>query len=157
VIVRASIFRSVLGVVLLATSAAANIRAMTPADRPGTPEYTVERLLAALASGDADAALACFDDAPWLGTEWEEAARANRAQLEGLTPGERPDFVHYPSRRAIGDGVAPDLGGAGIVICEADFAYTDDAGDWGEPLPCVFYVMRLGGVWKVTLWKAKSP
>jgi hypothetical protein len=153
---RSFFFNAVIGVACLAVCAAANIRAMTPADRPGTPEYSVERFLAALWSGDADAALAYFDDTPWLGTEWEEEARANRAQLEGLTPGDDPGFVHYPTRRAVSDGVAPDLGDAAVVVCEADFAQIDDAGTWGEPFPCVFYMMRIDGVWKVTLWKARD-
>jgi len=151
-----ALFKVLIGVVCLATCAAANIRAMTPADEPGTPENAVSRFLAAVWSGDESAALAFFDDAPWLGTDWEDEARESRARLEGLTADGRSDFIHYVPRRAVADGAAPDLG-SGVVICEAELAYSDGAGGWSDPVLNVFYMMRLDGVWKVTLWKAKSP
>ena|GEM_PF-6962079 len=153
---RGSIFCKVfIGVVCLAACAAANIRAMTPADEPGTPEYSVERFLAALWSGDTEAALALFDDASWLGTEWEAEARESRARVEDLAADGRPDFIHYVPRRADADAVAPDLG-SGVVICEAELAYSDGAGGWSDPELNVFYMMRRDGVWKVTLWKARD-
>ena len=154
---RDSIFCKVfIGVFCLAACAAANIRAMTPADRPGTPEYSVERFLAALWSGDADAAMAYFDDTPWLGTEWEGEARESRTRLEGLTADGEPGFIHYVPRRAVSDGVAPDMGDKTVVICEAELAYSDGAGGWSDPELNVFYMMRRDGVWKVTLWKARD-
>ncbi|HUT98223.1 MAG TPA: hypothetical protein VM054_04025 [bacterium] len=56
-----------------------------------------------------------------------------------------------PLRRPAGD-----LRGGGVVICEAELLYTDDAGDWGEPTLCFFCMMRFDGVWKVTLWKERD-
>lgn len=153
---RASVFwRAAFVVALLAVCAAANIRAMTPADEPGTPENAVSRFLAAVWSGDTNTELALFDDAPWLGTEWEAEARECRERLEGLTADGEPDFIHYVPRRAAADGAAPDLG-SGVVICEAELAYSDGAGGWSDPELNVFYLMRIDGVWKVTLWKARD-
>jgi hypothetical protein len=153
---RDSVFwKAALFIALLVTSAAADIRAWTPADEPGTPENAVRNFLAALRSGDADAALALFDDTPWLGTDREGEARGNRAQLEGLDSEEPPGFVYDVPRRAAADRAVPDLGGE-VVICEAGLSYPDGAGGWSDPELNVFYLMRFGETWKVTLWKARD-
>ncbi|OGD75317.1 MAG: hypothetical protein A2Y64_05480 [Candidatus Coatesbacteria bacterium RBG_13_66_14] len=155
---RDSVFlKAALGVALLAASATADIRAWTPADEPGTPEHAVRDFLIALRNGDADAALALFDDAPWLGTEWEPEVRANRARLEDLGTGEPLGFVYDIPRRAAADRTVPDLGRDEVVICEAGLSYPDGAGGWSALELNVFYLMRFGETWKVTLWKAKNP
>ncbi|MCX7021313.1 MAG: hypothetical protein NTW26_03370 [bacterium] len=54
------------------------------------------------------------------------------------------------------DGVVPNPGGGEVVIREAELSYPDGVGGWSAPELNVFYQIRFGETWKVTLWKAKG-